>query len=120
MDRYQSTAAEEHKQVATGKGVAYSIAATNLSGSARYLFVFDGVGAVTRIAPPVLVSPGETVNLTFEDLPVEFTAGLYLAASSTQSTFTASGANDFDFHVEYSVEGGRVARRTDLGVKRRA
>ena len=66
------------------------------------------------------IAPGDTLSLELDDLPLEFTNGLYLAASTTQGSYTASGASDFDFHVEYSVSGGHVTRRVDLSPKRRA
>lgn len=118
---YQSQAAEEKRLIATGNGVAQSVVVTNLAASTRYLFAFDATTATgTRLLPPVAVAPGDTVSLDFDGLPLEFATGLYLAASTTQGSYTGSGTADLDLNVEYSVPGGRVTRRADLAPQRRA
>lgn len=102
MARYQSQSAEEKKAVATSAGFARSVGATNVSASTRYLFVYDNASAAsgTLLLPPIKISPGDTVNVDFEPTMLPYTAGLYLAASSSQTSYAASGANDMSFHVD--------------------
>jgi hypothetical protein len=46
---------------------------------------------------------GDTVSLDFEPTLLAYATGLYVAVSSTQSTYTATSASDASFHVDYAA-----------------
>lgn len=106
---YISQAAEEAEQVHTGKGVVHSIYATNSNAARRWLYVFDNTAA----AGTVLLGPYEIPATSFVSVHLQFGkeygTGLHVAASSTQDTFTAAGANEFRFNVGY-----KPLSRTDV------
>lgn len=109
---YQSQAAEEVKQVATGRYVLNGLYVVNVSASTRYVWVFDNTASSgTVLCGPFPLATGAYISL---HLPFGMKAdtGIRVAASSTLATFTASAANDLMMTVGYSVNTARTSPTT--------
>ena len=106
---YTSQAAEEVVQVRTGRGLFWSLYATNTSGSTRYVWVFDNTASSgTVVTGPFPIAAGQALGMDLR-YGIPFENGLRVAASSTHATFTATAANDMRYSVGYGVN----ARRKD-------
>lgn len=104
---YHSTAFEEKAAAVTGQGVLNGFTVTNKNGSAIYIFICDATSAPTlakTILPPIKV-PATDGTVSYDNrYGIPFTTGLYFAASSTLSTYTALGSNDIVIAIDYAVE----------------
>lgn len=102
---YHSTSAESTAQVRTGSGNVSSLSIKNVSGSTRYVYVFDGTSASgTRLEGPLTLPSGSGIVLSFSDertpLGMRFTTGLYVASSSALTPYTAAGGTDLLIDAE--------------------
>ena len=106
MAVYQSQSPEEKRAVSTKASYARSLCITNVSGSTRYVWVFDNSSAATGtvLCNPVQILAGRTVSIVFEPTLLKFSNGMYVAASSTQSTYTATSAADFMIHADIAPQ----------------
>lgn len=98
---YISQAAEEVKQVATGRYTLSSLFVINLNASARYIWVFDNTASSgTVLCGPFKVAGSEQVSI---EIPTGIVSevGIRVAASSTGNVFTAAAADDFRMNVGY-------------------
>lgn len=104
-DWYNSSAAEESKQVKTGAGLMFGFIASNSNASDRFLYVFDNTASSgTAIVPPIPLQPSGDVGCAVQfwlPVAVPFSTGLRFASSSTNATFTASSSNDLRLTVLY-------------------
>ncbi len=98
LSSYNSTAAEEAKQVKAGAGRLVKLTAVNTNAAARFLWVFDSAAADagTPVCPPIAL--GTAAAQTPADLNwafgKKFALGLRVHSSSSQATFTASTTAD--------------------------
>lgn len=104
---YNSTAAESTKQISANPGKLHALRVSNFNAAARFLWVFDTANGTTTgapIIPPVPLALGGAVGSFVElALPfsIPFTAGLYVASSTTGATYTAAGGTDFRISAAY-------------------
>lgn len=99
---YQSQAAEDTKLVLTGRGQVHRIMVSNGNAAARFLWVFDNTSAAgTVLLASVLIPITSSISV---DLPfgLPFSTGLFVAMSTTQKTYTATGGTDGLFTVGYT------------------
>lgn len=95
ISRYNSAAAEETKAVKASPGLLFYIAITNSNAGARFAYLFDSLTASgTPILPPIPIAAGAQVVVALP-AAIPFNTGLFVAASSTNATYTASAGNDF-------------------------
>lgn len=115
MARSKYTTAVASQLVKTGGGALYGVYALNAGAATRYVWIFDGTSSAgTLLSGPFPVASGESVSVQYElgmrdmtpatgPLLPEFTTGLFIASSTTATTFTQSGTNDLmGLEVEYS------------------
>jgi hypothetical protein len=96
---YNSAAAEETKSVKASPGLLFCVAITNSNAGARFAYLFDATSATgTPIVPPIPIAAGAQVIVALP-YAVPFNTGLFVAASSTNATFTAAAGNDFRMSV---------------------
>lgn len=95
ISRYNSSGAEETKAIKASPGLLFYIAITNSNAGTRFAYLFDSLTATgTPIFPPIPIAAGAQVVVALP-MPVPFSTGLFVAASSTNATFAAAGSNDF-------------------------
>lgn len=100
---YSSQVAEEFKTVRTGAGMLNSIHVTNVSGSTRYVYVFDNTASSGAIILAVIpLTSGSRYQFYFM-WGMPFKTGLRIAASSTLATFTPTAAPDLMMTVGYAI-----------------
>lgn len=105
---YQSQSAEDTKSVYTGKGCVHSISAINGNAAVRYLWVFDNTAASgTVLAGPFPIGINGSFTVQFPT-GIPFSTGLFVAASTTPKTYTATGGTDCLFTIGY-------AKRSQMG-----
>jgi hypothetical protein len=104
---YNSSAAEQTEQVKTSPGKLFALVVSNFNAAVRWVYVFDTNNGTTTgapICPPIPLQAsgaiGSCVQLEF-NFALPFTTGLFVAASSTGPTYTASGANDLRMTAIY-------------------
>lgn len=98
---YHSAAPEEKKLIFTGKGVVHSLYFENKSAATKYVFVYDGTDTTgTIVAGPYRVDANSDRGI---DYPTgrHVDAGLYIASSSSDASYSASGAADLWIEVGY-------------------
>lgn len=98
-----STAAEEVRQVVTGKGMINSIHLTNANAAIRYAWIFDNTSSAGTLLCrpiPLAIAGGFAVDLPWG---IPFAVGIRVAASSTIATFTASAAADLFMTIGYAL-----------------
>jgi len=86
-------------------GELRSFIATNVSGVATNLQFFDrvaGVAGGTSAMLSYLIPSGTTLEIDFEDKPIEFYEGISWQSSSTPGIFTALGAGALAVQLEYA------------------
>lgn len=108
MPRSKYTAPVASQLVKTGAGALASLFAMNVAAATRHIWVFDGINASgapgSLLVGPFPVAAGEVIAVSFEasvaradryrsSLP-EFSTGLFVASSTTASTFTQSVGSD--------------------------
>jgi hypothetical protein len=100
---YHSAAAEETELVKTGGGLLFALVVANYNAAARYVFVFDSVTATgTPIVPPIpldVAGTGGSIAALALPFAIAFNTGLFIAASTTGATYTASGGSDIRMSV---------------------
>lgn len=98
---YSSAAAEETRLVYSGGGLLFALVVTNSNAAARFVYVFDAVTATgTPIVPPIPVPAGGQVTFALP-FAIPYTNGLFVASSSTNATYTASGSADLRISAWY-------------------
>lgn len=100
---YVSASAEEKKSVFTGKGMLDYLYIVNNSASVRYVWIYDNTAASgTQLhAPLVLPATSGFVCLDVRS-GIAFGTGIYVASSSTLTTYTASSASDLQITCHYT------------------
>ncbi len=98
--------AAAEKTVKSSAGRLYMFAVTNAGGADVYVSAFDAAarpsnGSTSELAPPVKVPAGGTAWIELPR-PREFSAGLYIGASSTANAFTYSSGASLRIYAEYS------------------
>lgn len=85
-------AGELTKTLKSSRGRLHYLRACNTTAAKIYVFVFDNTAASgTLVCPPIPVAANDVQELkTFQ---VPFTTGCTISASTTQTTYTAAGAN---------------------------
>lgn len=99
---YVSQAAEDTKGVVAGKAMVTRIRASNGNAAVRYLWAWDNTaasGTIVLAGIPVAIAGTAEVSFPFGRA---VTTGLYVALSTTQKTYTATGATDGIFDVDYA------------------
>lgn len=95
---YDGQSAVASAALRTGAGKLRTISVTNVSGSTRYLWLFDNAAAASgnKVIAPRALDAGETRTIEWDanEAP-EFENGLFAASSTTHGTFTQSVGNDF-------------------------
>lgn len=103
---YDSAAYEEHvaPTIEGAGGMLHTVVVTNKNASTVYVWIYQGTSSSgTVICPPFAVASGATVALDCRYGKPFTKAGLYVALSSTQSTFTALGSNDGWFQIGWGA-----------------
>jgi hypothetical protein len=101
VSSYVSQTAEETKQIAAGPGKLFTLDVVNVSGATIYVYLFDSLTAANDILiPPVKIAAGELMSLEYGGALV-FETALFIAASSTQSTYTATTTDDLMIRAVY-------------------
>lgn len=104
---YVSQAAEEVKQVATGRYVLNTLYVINVAAAKRYIWVFDNTASSgTVLAGPLPVNSGDFVCLG-ADHGIGASTGIRVASSTTGDVFTASAGSDLRMMVGYSPTTNR-------------
>lgn len=103
---YESAAAEDNHQIKASPGILYGFMVTNFNAAARYIYVFDSAAGATGLPliPPIPLTAAGTagsIAAIFPGFALPFTAGIYVASSSTGPTFTDSGAADLRMTAFY-------------------
>ena len=98
---YNSAAAEETKLVKSGAGLLFYIAITNSNASTRYAYLFDSTTASGALIHPPIPLATNTQVIVALPYSIAFGTGLFVAASSTNATFTAAAGNDFRMTALY-------------------
>lgn len=103
LGEYQSQAFEEKVALVAGKGCLATMYVVNANASTRYLWVFDSASAAGTIlaGPFVLVSQGY-VSLD-EEHGIPYETGIYIASSTTLTTYTASTTADLSIFARWGV-----------------
>lgn len=87
----------------TGTGRLHYVRAFNTTAAKIYIFIFDNTAASgTLLVPPIPVAANDQTELSTFQIP--FVTGCTVSASTTQTTYTAAGANAM--HVFASHSGG--------------
>jgi len=108
MRQYCSQAAEEARQLATGKGSLTSLYVVNVAAATRYVWVFDNTASSgTVLCGPFPVAAGQGLALGWpegDDMnnsQPRYATGLRVASSTSASSFAASGAADFRINATF-------------------
>lgn len=101
---YGSAAAEDDAVVKASAGRVYGGWFSNANAAARYLHLFNSASAVSNGTVPTIVIDCDALKTSgFSTVDVTgdfFSAGIYVAGSTTQNTLT-KGDNDFLFRIYY-------------------
>jgi hypothetical protein len=98
--KYASSAAEEKVAIKASPGLLFEMTISNVTTNDRYVWLFDSLSAAGAVAiPPIKVPAGATLSL--EGMAEPFSTGLYVASSTTHSTYTASGTADLIMTARY-------------------
>lgn len=103
---YDSTAYEEHvaPTIEGPGGLLHSLAITNSAATDFYVWVFEGTSSSGRvICPPFKVVAGGTMALDWRYGRPFSKSGLYVALSSSLTTFSALGANSGWFQIGWGA-----------------
>lgn len=104
MGDYQSQAFEEKKSLVTGTGCLASLYVVNGSASTRYVWVFDAASATgTILAGPFVLGSEDYLSLD-DPHGVPYDVGIYVASSTTLTTYTASTTADLSISARWGVE----------------
>lgn len=92
-------AGELTKTLKSGRGRLHSLRVVNTTVSKIYVFVFDNTAASgTLLMPPIPVASNDQVQLQ-QVFQIPFVTGCTVSASTTQTTYTAAGANSLQLHA---------------------
>lgn len=85
----------------SGRGWLQFVRVCNTTASKIYVFVYDNTAASgTLLCPPIPVEANSQFFIT--TLGYRFATGCTISASTTQTTYTAAGANSMQLHAAYS------------------
>jgi hypothetical protein len=99
---YVSQAAEDTKSVYAGKAMVTRIAVANANAAARFIWAWDSTAASgTIILAGIPVSAAGFAEKAFP-FGRAVATGLFVALSTTQKTYTATGGTDGVFDVDYA------------------
>lgn len=101
---YTSSAAESAAQVKAAPGRLLYLAISNSNAGVQYAYVFDNASANsgTLLLPPLAIpAVGHLVIDLTKELQRPATAGIRVAQSSTQATFTLAGGTEFRISAAY-------------------
>lgn len=96
-------AGEQQKDISTtlqgrlgvsGGGMLHFVAAANTTATVRYLQVWDGTPGTGRLMLPSIPLPANSLSAFPLPYAVPFSTSCVLAMSTTQTSYTAGGAND--------------------------
>ena len=102
--RYVSPVAGELSKTlqADGAGKIFYARFCNTTAAKIYIFLFNGNDSTDPILiPPIPVAANE--NADFMPYPIAFSAGLTIAASTSQTGYVAAGANAMQIEVLYKT-----------------
>ena len=95
-------AGERDKVIKAGAGKLFYIRVANTAAAVRYIFIVndDDVAAVGTdlLSPPIPIAANGMVELKLP-YPITYGTGLLLSMSTTQTSYTAGGANDGHYHA---------------------
>lgn len=100
---YCSAAPEENTTLLAGKsGVLSRLFVQNKSGSTVYVFLREKDASGAQLFPPIPVASHAAVNVSEAMGIAPFAEGLFIGASSTDDTYTATGTADLWIGAKYA------------------
>lgn len=89
-------------QIKTGKGTLYRLICYNDSASAQYIQLHNEAAVPVGVSPLIqfTLAAKAIQSLSFEQIGIEFNAGIFVGNSSTAGTYTA-GSADCWFFAQY-------------------
>lgn len=91
-------AGELTKTLKTGRGRLHYLLAANTTAAKIYLFVYDNTAASgTLLMPPIPIAANDAI--AWQPFAALFGTGCTVSASTTQTVYTAAGANSIQLHA---------------------